>query len=743
MLWLDGVPASDSHIAFRGSFELASPAEVEIQFLGASWFGLWLDGEYLADGPARFVREFPQRQAQRVPLTAGRHVLSAQVHSFGLSTRLIENIPPFWTCRVLAGEFELPASWKALHLTCYVSGVRRINPQLGWAEWVDTRQLPQGWLQPRFDDSGWPVPTATDPKIGVLTPLTTAEVRHVRHPLRRIAAGELVEVYGYERDDPPARFSLRRLEPGDLPAQGVWARYDLGRVRLGRVRLIIDAPAGSVIECAYCEALEGGRVLPWITLSAGPSCNMDHFVACGGEQEFFALSPKGGRFIEVHVLAPTDQVRFVREEYLERTYHGAPEGEFHSGDALLDRIWLTGIETYRACAEDAVIDNPTRERGQWAGDVATVCMEIAATGFADLRLFRRGLIQCAQCAREDGLIAGLCPGGRGYLTTYAAQWVSACLRYWELTGDKSVLSDLLPAAERNIGAFEKWWTPDGVGDRIGWGFVDWGYVRNDGPVDIGVNLHVAAALRDMVRWCEAIGDGGRRDRFASLSRQLNQSLARSFEGANWEALGLHRTVLGLLQGFIGKDRERSAIESIKAHILRSFPMSAEGPRLSGPSAANPQLFTPYFAHYVMPALIERGEMDFVLDIYRKAWGWALGGGRTTWLEVFDTRWSHCHAWSGCPTWQLTRYLLGLNRRFDQGAEHYAFALRPGSLERAQGPLPTLGGGVIRATWARTPAGIRYRLETPRPITLHFDTGASVRVERQFERTFRLVSGNLE
>jgi len=735
--WLKEVPATDSHVAFRGSLELSFPADVELRFLGASWFALWLDGQYLTEGPARFPREFPQYQARRLRLSAGKHVLAAQVQSFGVSTRLIEDIPAFWTCRVMIAGAEAPVRWKAVHLAGYVSGLRRINPQLGWAEWADTRDLPARWQQPAFDDSKWAEPALVDAGIGPMQPLAMSEVQSIVHPLHPAADGQLVEVYGYERDDPPARFFLRRLTPGDLPAQGVWRRYDLERVRLGRTRLVIDAPAGAVVECAYSEALESGRVNPWITLSLGTSCNMDHYVARGGEQEFFALSPKGGRFVEVHVLAPPSQVRFVREEFLERTYHGAPEGAFHSSDTLLDRIWLTGIETYRACSEDAVIDNPTRERGQWAGDVATVGMEIAAAGFADLRLFRRGLVQCAQCAREDGLIAGLCPGGRAYLTTYAAQWVTACLRYRQLTGDGTLLRELLPAAERNIGAFERWWTPDGARDEAGWGFVDWGYVRNQGPVDVGVNLHVAAALREMVRWCEAMGEPGKRDRYASLSGGLNRSLAHWFEGKNWETIGLHRAVLGLQYGFIPVDRERAATGFIKRHILRSFPLAADGPRLSDPQAANPQLFTPYFAHYALPVLIERGEMDFVLDVYRKAWGWALEDGRSTWLEVFDTRWSHCHAWAGCPTWQLTRYLLGLNRRFDLGEEHYAFKLRPGSLERAQGLLPTLAGDAIRIEWARRGGAIYYSLETPRPITLHFESGETVRVERRFER------GNLD
>ena len=63
--------------------------------------------------------------------------------------------------------------------------------------------------------------------------------------------------------------------------------------------------------------------------------------------------------------------------------------------------------------------------------------------------------------------------------------------------------ELFPAAERNIAAFERLLTPNGVTDDIGWGFVDWGYVRNQGEVDVAVNMHFLAAVRDMVRWCQA------------------------------------------------------------------------------------------------------------------------------------------------------------------------------------------------------------------------------------------------
>ena len=101
-------------------------------------------------------------------------------------------------------------------------------------------------------------------------------------------------------------------------------------------------------------------------------------------------------------------------------------------------------------------------------------------------------------------------------------------------------------------------------------------------------------------------------------------------------------------------------------------------------------------------------MDFVLDQYRKCWGWILSEGRTTLLEVFDTRWSHCHQWSACPTWQLSRYGLGLHPRFDWGADHFDLAVhsadelrRPGSVAAVRSiPFPAvvsvrLGGGEDR------------------------------------------------
>ena len=748
-LWIADAKADDKdrYVAFRGEFETSDEGALEFLLLGATWFVGWIDGRYCCEGPARFPKAFPEYQTFTEKLPRGRHVLAIVVNHVGVSTRMLEGIDPFLACMVRTANQEIPARWKCASLTGFAPAVRRINPQLGFIEWCDTRQIPD-WIATNFNDRAWSEPVSVSRGLGPVRALSSANAKALSQSLTPIAAGEFIETFGYERDDIPARFFLRDLGQTSLPPQGVWRRYDLGRVRLMRPRFQLDLPSGTVVEFAYCEALVQGRVSPWITLSGGDSCNLDHFVARGGPQEFFPVTPRGGRYLEVHVFAPPARAQFLAETIVERAYYGSATGALQTDDPLLNRIWSTGVETHRACAEDAITDNPTRERGQWAGDVVTVGMDIAASVFADLRLCRRSLAQSAQCARADGLVSGLCPGGGGYLTTYAAQWINACVHYWELTGDRAHLDAMFPFAEKNLAAFANQTTADGVKDELGWGFVDWGYVRNPGASDMGVNLHYLAAIRGMVRWCEALGHRERAAHHRGTAATLAAIIARYYAGEfsaggeAWNRIGYHRAALGLRLGFFDATQADAGRAFLREHMLRCFPNRADAPRLSDPAANNPQLITPYFGHFALPELIEHGDMDFVLGQYRTCWGWSLGTDRTTWLEVFDTRWSHSHQWAGCPTWQLSRYLLGLQPRHDLGAMNFNLALATGSLPRVSGshPIPN-SDQRVNVSWTKDAAALHYKIETPLPLTLHLSAklaGASPRtinVDREFTATW--------
>jgi hypothetical protein len=455
-----------------------------------------------------------------------------------------------------------------------------------------------------------------------------------------------------------------------------------------------------------------------LNLSGSRSCHLDHFIADGSEQVITPFTPKGARFVEVHVRDV--KAKIIDATFLERTYYPDPKGSFQSNDALLNRIWSVGVETVRACSEDALVDCPTRERGQWTGDVASVATRIAAYAFGDIKLSRRALVQAAQAARTDGLVAGLGPSEPGYLSTYAAQWVLACTKYVELTGDRTLWVELEEAARKNLSAFQAKWSEQGLSDDLGWGFVDWGYVRNSGKSDMALNLHYLGALEAFVQWLEGLGkDASEYRRQAKQVRTLVQNWTTNElkRPTSWNGISYQVASLALLYDVVPKTEIRPCIARIKQHLLECFPNNPNGPRLSDPGISDPRLMTPYFCHFSFTALLKHCEVDFVLGQYRKCWGWALEDDRTTWLEVFDLRWSHCHEWSGCPTWQLSEYVLGVRPRFDLGKNHFEVDPMPGDLNKVTGKIPLMEGGFAEVGWERGITGLVFKLSSPQVVKL--------------------------
>jgi hypothetical protein len=196
-------------------------------------------------------------------------------------------------------------------------------------------------------------------------------------------------------------------------------------------------------------------------------------------------------------------------------------------------------------------------------------------------------------------------------------------------------------------------------------------------------------------------------------------LAKYLASKDWEKHGYHVAALALRAGMLDEKQKPLALAFIKKHILNCFPNNPDAPRLSDPGVQSTQLITPYFAHFLFPSLILSGEADFVLDRYRKCWGWMLSEGRTTILEVFDPRWSHCHQWAACPSWQLSRFCLGLHPRGDRGADQFDLRLRPGSLKHATGRVP-FPGGTIDVQWERKGDRINYLMTPSKPIHVRHD-----------------------
>ena len=265
--------------------------------MAVSWYNLYFDGARIAEGPTRFIGAQPYYDTTVVMIpTPGEHVISIHAHSCGEQTRiLLKNDPVVW-CAVTSSDHPISAlRWRCAVLRSYRSQWQRMSTLLGWMENATVDAAFVSWTTLAFDDSAWVAPfTATKPVLNMPIPLAgvNGAATSMAGACALVAHGMLWERFGYEDDEPAARFILRSLQPAtaaqDLvlscganvhaaaaaaaaaasalpdgldfgPAQGLWWRFDAARAQLLRPVLVVSAPAGTVFEICYCQALVDGK----------------------------------------------------------------------------------------------------------------------------------------------------------------------------------------------------------------------------------------------------------------------------------------------------------------------------------------------------------------------------------------------------------------------------------------------------------------------------------------------------
>lgn len=621
-LWAPGSAGIDQHVAFRLTFSTASAsATALVHHTGVSWYNLFVDGRQVAEGPTRFIGEQPFYATTSVLLpTAGKHVITLHAHSVGTTTRLLLSNPPFVGCAVEVAEagsqLRDPAPvWRCRVLPHYKAQWRRLSTLLGWVEncAVESDLLDMALVS--FDDSAWQTPVAA--ATGTLKPAVplspvVGPATSVPGPLAELGHGTLCEQFGYQDDDPPARFFLRRLTtaaparadegqaavgqgPGagpDLaapdygPPQGLWWRYDAARCQLLRPQITISAPAGAVVEVCYSQSLIGGKGSPYHPLCGSETCYMDRYTlgssVAGKTITLCPVEPRGCRYVEVHVVCDDavgdlKNVTVTGVTALYRcysAYHAEPEGTFTTSDAQLKQIWKTGVDTTRSCVEDSPIDGPCRERGQWTGDTLAVTLPNLIFTYGDVSPVRLTLLQSAQSADKNGVISGNCPEVT-YPVDYALIWFEGAQRYHRATGDTSLLSQLFPAAVKCMDFFLSPACRGGQGfDPKGYhSVIDWGYTPSPAfPVDLCLNAMLISALDALVSWCNALDNATAAAKYqAALASQLK--VVRGYlTGADTDpaVAGFHACALAIRAGVFGDASGTAALQTycdfVQSHL---------------------------------------------------------------------------------------------------------------------------------------------------------------------------------
>jgi len=333
--------------------------------------------------------------------------------------------------------------------------------------------------------------------------------------------------------------------------------------------------------------------------------------------------------------------------------------------------------------------------------------------------------QLAAAPRSDGLLPMTAASDftfddRTYIPDWTLHWVRSVHNIFRYTGDRTVIADLLPVAERNLRWFESFLGDDGLlHDVTGWVLLDWSSVYSKGTSST-LNALWARALEDLAEMAEWLGNHGT----AAWARERREGVRDGFDafwdegrgvyidhvddGVSQRAAAQHPGASALAAGLVPSHRIERVVAGItdRSRLIRhswamdtvtiegkssGFVYLATGYPAPDWDVENQMVETqPFYRYVVHDGLARAGRRDLIVDLLRD-WKVFVDAGEESWPECWKGG-SRCHGWSSTPTRDLIVHVLGI----EPAEPGYASVrVNPvlGDLEWATATVPTPHGPV--------------------------------------------------
>ncbi|MFD0672404.1 alpha-L-rhamnosidase N-terminal domain-containing protein [Cohnella sp. GCM10027633] len=526
--------------------------------------------------------------------------------------------------------------------------------------------------------------------------------------------GEPFETIGAEDLESPRTFRL-----ADYP-HGFSLLLDLGATRLVYPRTVWEGAGGAAIDMTYGEHLneDGKHIRHYHWYGLGDRATGDER---RGTLDWRLAQPKGFRYLQLTVRGARGDVTLKRIELKSASYPTTRLGSFRCSDPLLERIWEMGVRTQATNMEDAYTDCVTRERGQYIRDTV-IQYHTNLAAFGDRALMRRSLELIGQSPDETGKFRAVYPNEGDYtIADFALNALEGFETYYAHTGDKELISRYWEPILRNLAWFHEladergdllldadWDKKRGIKAHYG-GFhgdlaIVPGYMDNTG-VHCVFSCTYLIALRRAAALADAIGrtadESELRRRIGVLERSIRDAFWDEGRGCYADTLArgthsAHASLFAARAGVLTPEQEEPARRHVR-RALRSVFVNGYGPE-------DGVYVSPSFSFYIFEGLYELGLTDVAERMMRQGWGWFLQQGLTQAPEYYDLNQSLCHAWSACPTYFLSRHVLGVRLREGDAGE-VVIRVQADDVTAAEGAVPH-PRGLIEVKWHTDEEGRR-------------------------------------
>lgn len=654
------------HMLVRKKFmaKMGEPAFLDIT--ADDYYKLYINGKFVGQGPAPAYHFAYYYNRFRVDsyLQEGENVIAVHVYYQGEINRVWNSgdYRQGMICELRIGDTLVAASdesWKYSDAEEFV-GEKTTGYATYYLEDIDCRLRKQGWKMLDFDDRDWSF----------------------------VCVKKKYDYRFFPQPTPPVQ--VYRLSPHCVEETDS-GRYliDFGKEITGSLTFFAEGRCGGEqLRLLYGEELENGRVR--YEMRCGCRYEERMILAKGGN-EAENYDYKAFRYAEVedpeHCIHPESFAAWVRHYPIEQ------EAELKTDNPVLDAVWKICANGVRCGAQEGYLDCPTREKGQYLGDLTiTANAQIYLSG--DLRMYKKALIDFSHSAKICPGLMAVVPGSfMQEIADFSLLWPHQLLTYYQHSGDRELLEELYPCAQELLAYFEKFSRKDGLLANVTdkWNLVDWpqeardGYAFNLEPEqEYGchnvLNAFYYGALCNLQEIREVLGKKSDWER----CEKLKESFLRAFY--DWETgrftdtessfhSALHSNVLPLY--FDLTPNPEKTIEIIRKKGMRC---------------------SVYFSYFLLKALASHGQQDYAYELMtstgENSWYNMVQEGATSCFEAWskEKKWntSLCHPWASSPVVIFVEDICGIRRKSPGGSYCLRETHIPQSLSRIFLKLPENG-----------------------------------------------------
>ena len=616
----------NKHILFRNKIMLDNTDEAVVRISADDYYKLYINGKFVTQGPApayNFHYYYNEIDVSKY-LVKGENTIAVHTYYQGLINRV-------WVSSDYRHGFvfdlnvggkrvlESDESWKCAYHTGYPE-CGKFGYDTQYAECYNAGASECGFELPEFDDSSW--------ENAVFK--TNSDYTMFKQPT------EQLEIY----DVKPA--VIKKTDKGYY--------IDFGFEAVGYLKYSASGKNGDTLVMHYGEELNSDGTVRWKM-----RCNCDYedkFVLSGNDNDILSqYDYKAFRYVEIDVpegvKVNEDSIAFTVRHYpFKETKHYTGTNE------KLAKIYKLCSDTIKYGTQECFVDCPTREKGQYLGDVTIA-------GIASLELTGNPAIikkalenYCESSFICKGLMTVAPAALMQEIADYSLQFPFQVLWVYKYTKDIDFLKKMYPYVMNVYDYFADYRMENGLlsGVKPKWNLIDWPKNLRDNydfpedrPVVDGfhnvINGFYLAMLKhiDEIRSILGIEPTGKTEETAKgyVEAFYDKEQKVFVDSIGSKHASYHSNVLALFSSAIVDDENKKAV----LELIENKKLTCGGV---------------YMAFFALYGLKMYGETELMEKLMTDdgAWMNMLSEGATTCYEAWgkDQKWntSLFHPWASAP-----------------------------------------------------------------------------------------------